>query len=72
MLQLTVEHFGGDERFKKRLEEDKTKLELCKEHGIEVLYYSNCQGIEFPYKVLNNIDLLVEEINNHGKKADIE
>ena len=68
----SVEHFGGDERFKKRLEEDKTKLELCKEHGIDVLYYSNCQGVEFPYKVINNINLLIEEINNHGKKADIE
>ena len=32
--------FGGKEKFKKQVENDEKKLNLCTEHGIKILYYT--------------------------------
>lgn len=56
-----VEHFGGEEVFKKQLESDSIKRKLCEEHGIKLLYYSNLD-IEYPYKVFTDLNELLEEI----------
>ena len=58
-----VEHFGGEDGFKQTLERDKRKFKKCQKNGIKVLYYSNL-GIEYPYDVFEDVDLLFEEIKN--------
>mgnify|MGYP000623586680 CR=1 FL=1 len=58
-----VEHFGGDKGFKKTLKRDKRKKALCEKHDIKLLYYSNL-GIEYPYDVFEDLDLLFKEIKN--------
>ena len=35
-----VEHFGGENRFKSRLEKDERKYSLLTENGINVIYYT--------------------------------
>lgn len=42
-------------------ERDKLKKQLCEEHGIKVLYYSNL-GIEYPYHVFTDKEELLKEI----------
>ena len=42
------------------------KLNLCNKNSINLLYYSNL-GIDYPYKVFENKELLINEIRN-GKK----
>ena len=42
---------------------DKRKKALCEKHGIKLLYYSDL-GIEYPYDVFEDVDLLFEEIKN--------
>ena len=42
-------------------ERDKRKKELCEQHGIRMLYYSNI-GIEYPYEVITNINELLNKI----------
>lgn len=59
----SVECFGGDKVFKNILERDKRKFKKCQNNGIKVLYYSNL-GIEYPYEVFEDVDLLFEEIKN--------
>ena len=36
----SVKYFGGDEDFKKRILRDKIKNKLCKENGINILYFT--------------------------------
>lgn len=40
---------------------DKLKKKLCEEHGIKLLYFSNL-GIEYPYNVIEDENILLEEI----------
>ena len=40
---------------------DKDKLEKCSNNNIKLLYYSNL-GIDYPYKVFENKELLIKEI----------
>ena len=50
-------------KFDKATYRDKRKKVLCEKHGIKVLYYSDL-GIEYPYDVFEDVDLLFEEIKN--------
>ena len=59
-----VERFGGDKEFKNILGRDKRKFKKCDKHGIKLLYYSNL-GIDYPYTVFEDLDLLFEEIKKH-------
>ena len=56
-----VEIFGGEEKFKYRIENDNRKRKLCEENGVKLLYYSNL-GIEYPYLVFENKKELLKEI----------
>lgn len=49
------------ERFEKGLKRDFLKRQLCEEHGIKLLYYSNL-GIEYPYHVFEDLDELLTKI----------
>ncbi len=63
--------FGGAEAFKVQLERDKVKNELCKKHGIQVLYYTRNNGSHLPHEYLGPIftstKKLIEEIQKHSK-----
>lgn len=58
-----IEHFGGYNGFKNRIELDERKRKLCNEHNVKLLYYSNL-GIEYPYKVIEDKDELLYSIKN--------
>lgn len=62
----SVEFFGGDDTLEKTRARDIRKKELCKEHGIEILYYSDI-GIEFPYPVIEDPAVLIAAIKARGK-----
>ena len=38
---VAMDHWGGEKALARTIERDEKKLRLCKEQGIEVLYYSN-------------------------------
>ena len=56
-----IDLFGGEEGYKSNLERDERKRKLCEENGVKLLYYSNL-GIEYPYKVCEDLDLLLENV----------
>lgn len=64
------QHFGlgdfGSKRFNKSIaqERDECKRKLCEENGVKLLYYSNL-GIEYPYKVFENKEELLKEIDKN-------
>lgn len=55
--------YHGDvgKRFERILIFDKKKNELCGENGVKLLYYSNL-GIEYPYNVFEDLNLMLKEI----------
>lgn len=53
--------FGGENGFQNTKERDIQKKKLCEEHGIKILYFSNL-GIEYPYDVIEDKELLLEKI----------
>lgn len=61
-----IKFFGGTKGFNSTVERDKRKLKLCNENHIKLFYYSNL-GIEYPYKVYENKENMLNEIKN-GKK----
>ena len=62
-----IQHFV-DDHFYEDLdaiqERDKLKKQLCEEHGIKILYFSNL-GIDYPYEVFEDKEKLLEEINGN-------
>ena len=46
---------------------DLIKRELCNQNGIKIFYYSNL-GIEYPYKVYENFNEMIDDIKKHGKQ----
>ena len=56
-----VEIFGGNDEFEDLWKRDTNKKQLCDEHGIKLLYYSNL-GIDYPYEVIENIEVLLKKI----------
>ena len=58
-----VEHFGGDKGFEETRTRDMDKRKLCEEHNIKIFYFSKL-GIDYPYKVYEDENLLLEDIKN--------
>ena len=58
-----VDYFGGEDGLIECKKRDKQKFKKCQKNGINVLYYSNL-GIEYPYDVFEDVDLLFDEIKN--------
>ena len=52
-----IEHWGGEEGLNKRIENDKRKLELCKQNNYTL--------IEFTFNDDLNRDLVIERLENH-------
>lgn len=63
----SMSFFGGDAGLEDIIERDVLKKELCKKHGICMLYYSDL-NIEYPYDVIKGFDELLYSIKNNGKK----
>lgn len=61
-----VKHWGGENVFKKQLERDKMKQALCEENGIHLIYYSQL-NISFPYKVFNDKNEILKEIEEYAR-----
>ena len=59
--------FGGEEFYNKTLKRDKVKRELCEEHNIEIVYFSNA-NIEYPYEVIETYEDLLRKITIFSKK----
>lgn len=62
------QHFNGSRCFGKKdmqniiIQRDKIKIELCKENNIKLLHYSNIIYNNGDYKLINNLDDLLENI----------
>lgn len=57
--------FFNEEKVKKTKINDKLKRKLCEKYGIKIFYYSNL-GIEYPYKVYEDLDELLGEIKEYS------
>lgn len=53
--------YGGEKFFEDTMKRDAVKRDLCKKHGILLLYFSNA-GVEYPYPVIENFASLLESI----------
>lgn len=63
----SVVFFGGENNLKEVKLRDKNKLDLCTQHGIKVLYYSNLgKEFEYPYDVITDSQTLIDEIKKIG------
>ena len=61
-----IEHFGGWEEFKIVQERDRRKFELCKEHNIPIIYYSNINdngSMSFFQEIIHDKEKILEELN---------
>ena len=60
-------HFGGIKSFNKTIQRDKNKYQLCKDHGIKILYYTNVDIniSEYIDTIYNDKSLLLEEIQKN-------
>lgn len=56
-----MKYWGGEETFKKLLNRDKLKKELCDKNNLSLIYYSEL-NMEFPYIVINNENELLNVI----------
>ena len=63
---VPYEVWGGEESLKEIQRRDELKKRLCKEHGIEIIYFSNLR-IHYPYFVLEDLGQLLEAIKEKGK-----
>ena len=64
--------FGENGGYEKTIERDITKLSLCKEHKINILYYVG-KDVKVPkkweyYKVIRSLDKLLKELKTNGKE----
>ena len=57
-----VELFGGEEQFRKQIELDRNKKELCEKNGIKIIYYSTYQFKDS--NTLSSLKKLLYEIKN--------
>ena len=57
-----VELFGGEEQFKKQIELDRNKKELCEKNGIKIIYYSTYQFKDS--NTLSSLKKMLYEIKN--------
>ena len=61
---MPVDLFGGEDFYNKTIERDILKHELCKEHGIEILYFSKSGG-NYIYQVFETYGTLFKELKKY-------
>ena len=57
-----VNYFGGLQKYIKLSKNDKLKYDLCKQNGINIIYFSNTNNNSYISKVFTNYDELLNEI----------
>ena len=57
----SVDLFGGEDFYNLTIKRDRTKFELCNEHGIKILYFSNALN-DYPYDVITTYSDLLNKI----------
>lgn len=55
------EYFGGNERYLKTKELDLNKNKICKEHNIEILYYTHCEE-KYEFGLIKDLETLKNKI----------
>lgn len=60
-----VDFYGGGKGFQNTINRDIIKKQLCEEHGIRVLYYSDLQ-IMYPYSVIEDFETMLHAIKEKG------
>jgi hypothetical protein len=63
---ISVDLFGGEDFYNQTIKRDKTKFELCYEHGIKILYFSNALNY-YPYEVITTYAELLKRIREFDK-----
>lgn len=58
-------YFGGTDGLKDVQDRDNIKKELCDEHGIRLLYYSDL-NIKYPYNVIQDLRTLINTIKGEN------
>lgn len=66
-----VDLFGGEEYYRNTIKRDYLKRQLCNEHGIDVVYFSNV-CIDYPYTVIETYDELLETIRNGNRMVKVK
>ena len=71
----SIPFFDKYESFEKRWDRDVNKRTLCKEHGIEIFYYSNIircfdKNFQYPYLVFEDINDLIKSIYKGFELSD--
>ena len=65
-----VDYFGGDKGFKKVLERDKRKKELCEKHDIKLLYFGDTPNYDtfLGEAVHDDVQYLIDYLEEHKKE----
>ena len=67
--------FFNNISLEQRIELDERKFELCKEHNIDILYFTNIKiGEEFlkKHKYYFTVEELIEKINRYEKRDNLQ
>ena len=65
---ISIEYFGGDEKFEKRIKYDNLKKELCQQNGVKLIYYFDKEFNKYMKDgdiYFNNIDDLINYIKGY-------
>lgn len=62
-----IKYFGGEDYLKRQQNNDSVKKELCKEHGIDIIYYSD-KEYDFPYEVYTDCNRIMEKLNRAANR----
>ena len=67
---MSVNYFGGEEVHNGVVQRDSLKYNLCKEHGIEIIYFTTVKDAPEDYigKLFKNENDLLAYIEEHGKE----
>ena len=63
-----IQHFDNKSFFSKNsnlIENDIIKNRVCKEHGIQIIYYANYK-CNFNYNVITNADIIIDMLNKQN------
>lgn len=69
---IPVEYFGGEEAFAVIIERDKKKYELCKKHGINIIYIIDDYYMDNDYLIENYKDKNIVSFKKYKKKLKTE
>ena len=65
-----IQHFKptsnifNQEKYNRTVKDDERKLNKCKQHNIDIIYYSDVKNVIFPYDVYTDKNKMIEYIIN--------